>query len=86
MNEIVLKPCPFCGGKAEFYVINNDASHHDNESRFIFNIRCMSCKIYSPKRYELRFELGSDGELISIIDERKNAAEAWNRRTGEQNE
>ena len=78
MNEELLN-CPFCGGEAEF---SADTSGHQNNSRtIIFHIRCKECKIVYPKRYEIRFHLGSHGEIVTDVDERKNALEAWNKRT-----
>ena len=42
-----LKPCPFCGGEAEFHVIANSASH--GGASFTFEIVCSECKVSLPK-------------------------------------
>ncbi len=74
-----LLPCPFCGGEAEFVT---DTSGYKNDSRIIgFRIRCKNCNIEYPKRYEIRLRLGKRGEIVTDIDERKSALEAWNSRT-----
>lgn len=36
MSGLKLKPCPFCGGKAEAVV--------DNETEVLFLIQCTECK------------------------------------------
>lgn len=77
MNEKLLN-CPFCGGEAEFVTTTNG---YQKDSRIIeFHIRCRECKIEYPKRYEIRLRLGSSGEIVTDVDERENALEAWNRR------
>ena len=79
IKENSLKPCPFCGGEAEFVT---DISGYQNDSRIIcFHIQCKECEIEYPKRYEIILHLGSHGEILADVDERKNALEAWNRRT-----
>lgn len=79
MSENNLKPCPFCGGEAEFVT---DTSGYKNDSRMIsFHIQCKDCEIEYPKRYEIKLHLGSHGEIVTDIDERQKALEAWNNRT-----
>ena len=78
MSEIKLKPCPFCGGKAEFTTKTNSSSQHDVGFRFV--VICTKCHVCAPKTYEWNFRLGSDGEIISSVDEREEAAGDWNRR------
>lgn len=41
MNEIELKPCPFCGGKAEII----DCNVYADKAK---KIRCTGCKVYTP--------------------------------------
>lgn len=65
-----LKPCPFCGGKADYKrtVIKTNGAWCD-----AINVRCTSCDarsnriLYSAKLHK------NDAEYIE-------AAEAWNRR------
>lgn len=81
MADIKLKPCPFCGSKAEFVTTT---SGYQNDSRIIgFQIRCTKCKIEYPKRYEVRVSLGRNGEIITDLDQRKEAVDAWNNRKTE---
>lgn len=46
MNESMLKPCPFCGGKAEFH---NCAELENEAARIIYNgkigVHCTQCRI-----------------------------------------
>ena len=84
MSEIKLKPCPFCGGEAVFAVRSNKSSHHD--VGFDFTILCSGCQTRLPAEYSLTAELDAQGYIITTSDGRKAAAEAWNRREGEQDE
>lgn len=76
-----LKPCPFCGGKGEF---ETKTSGYQNDSKIIgFYIKCNKCKLEQPKRYEIRVSLGINGEIITDLDQRKDAVDAWNNRKNE---
>ena len=66
MSEIKLKPCPFCGGEAEFVLGEEYREEHKQSKDWI---QCSSCGIETP-----------------YFDTPEKAAEAWNRREGEQNE
>ena len=55
MEEIKLKSCPFCGGKAEFVVKSNESSHYG--AGFDFEVVCEKCKIVLPEIYKMRFTL-----------------------------
>ena len=81
MEEIKLKPCPFCGGEAEFNIKTNSSSRL--RSGFTFVIRCKECHIQYPKMYRSEFKIHSNGDMIPTIDERGKAADDWNRRAGE---
>ncbi len=65
MTEIKLKPCPFCGGEAEFKTIEKDMLSRQD---YIW-VRCSKCEATSKK-----FE----SNLYSSAAE--DAAKAWNRR------
>lgn len=62
MSEIKLKPCPFCGGKAESCTPWMGMAYG-------YWVRCEAC--------------GCETEVSSTEEQ---AAEAWNRRAGEQDE
>lgn len=80
---IELKPCPFCGGRAN---IVQDSTGADRDfAKLKFKIRCSKCNA------ELRNTTGSiemmlkDGEIQIVRDDRKDIARMWNRRyTGDE--
>lgn len=68
-NEIELKPCPFCGGEAEF------SSGYCNDLNYA-RVDCTNCSagVYND----------SDRDPDATIDElEKSVLEDWNRRTGD---
>lgn len=84
MEEIRLKPCPFCGGKAIYNTTNNVSDHYC--VGFDFEVGCEDCGMVLPGRYKLRFTLSEDGEPNILNDERSVAAEKWNKRAGQEGE
>lgn len=77
MNE--LKPCPFCGGKAEFFA--KTFTERGVSRGWLFGVHCTKCDVTTPRtdfKIELYFE--SNGEVKTPIDERELAEELWNRR------
>lgn len=74
-----LKPCPFCGGKANFYVKLASAEGFDRG--WHFGIFCTKCDVTTPRTdYKLAVEFTDSGELLAVVDERPLAVETWNRR------
>lgn len=62
----VLKPCPFCGGKAVLFVEHG------------VQVMCLSCGIGTPKITDrINRTVSQDGIVTSSID---RVIEAWNRR------
>jgi Lar family restriction alleviation protein len=60
-----LKPCPFCGGDAEFNVVQGDKGDQDIGAHFIGCLKCAACtRLVSP--------CGDDPKTILI--------ETWNKR------
>ena len=84
MSEIKLMRCPFCGGNAKFEVISNNDSCYG--IGYSFTIQCSKCHTRLPREYRVNIKLSDRGDLITSSDERKSAAEAWNRRVGGQDE
>ena len=72
-----LKPCPFCGKKAEFRT--NTTGTNGENFKYRFNIRCRNCGMNSSHIYgvEITFR---NGDFVIIEDERDKAVEEWNRR------
>lgn len=85
MNE--LKPCPFCGGKANFLVTASCVRETSNGCVFYcynFGVHCTICKLTTPKTdYRIEFLLSDFVELAFLNDERELAIEAWNRRVND---
>lgn len=73
-----LKPCPFCGKKAEFRT--NTTGTNGENFKYRFNIRCRNCGMNSSHIYgvEITFR---NGDFVIIEDERDKAVDEWNRRT-----
>ena len=79
MAEYELKPCPFCGGKAKFFV--KSSMCREITRGYNFGIYCTKCDITTPKtNYIVEFKLNDSGEIEVTEDERLLAVEAWNRR------
>ena len=77
-----LKPCPFCGGEAEYLIQSHSAS--GNDRGWMFGIRCKKCNVTTPKRnFELVARLCEDGQIHITKDERGEAADLWNGRADE---
>lgn len=78
MNE-KLKPCPCCGGEARYF--DKKRSIFGFDIIFDFSICCIKCGLQlANDRYKVEVEMGADGEFIVKNDDRKKAAEDWNRR------
>lgn len=69
MDEIKLKPCPFCGERAVFKTNSNFSSHH--KIGFNFEIECEDCGAKLPKLYKVEFSLTDDGGIKPLFDDRK---------------
>lgn len=78
MND--LKPCPFCGGKAE---ICSDVNRIMGK---FWYIRCKKCYCRGSGIYESGRKLEPQEEYAAIIGAWEKAIESWNRRAGEQDE
>lgn len=68
MNE-ELKPCPFCGGKAELACDNTCGNKGSFNWVIISFVRCINCGAVGQK-FEINRKYSSDEKAI----------EAWNRR------
>ena len=70
MNEIELKPCPFCGGSPRYESLVERIGH--GEYITINHVRCTECGASGH----------TEGEIRMKSEEcRTKCIEAWNRRT-----
>lgn len=72
INETKLKPCPFCGDKAEIFI--------DDYGKSL--IQCSNCGVLVGVEVENGVEL-KDGWRATFKTE-EQAAEAWNRRVNDE--
>ena len=78
-NTFKLKPCPFCGGQAEFQITSTGARYATNTLGF--RIRCNQCTAHQP-RNEGVVEIGisRDGQIEVKKDDRSRVVKMWNER------
>jgi Lar family restriction alleviation protein len=72
-----LKPCPFCGKKAEFRT--NTTGTNGENFKYRFNIRCRNCGMNSSHIYDVEITF-RNGDFVIIEDGRDKAVEEWNSR------
>ncbi len=77
-----LMPCPFCGGEAIFFPKVSCPNAAGGLTRsWEFSVGCLACGITLPKEtYRFSVQMGKDGSINVIEDDRQEAADAWNRR------
>ena len=63
-----LKPCPFCGGKAELHLIQM----YEGDEPYAVNIRCPECGVNGAEEWKV------DGK-----DFKQRAVKKWNKRVKE---
>lgn len=74
-----LKRCPFCGGKAEFFI--DDGLPVYITKSIEVGIRCSKCYALIPGNYfKTDVFVDDNGDVKSISDGEKEAIEAWNKR------
>jgi Lar family restriction alleviation protein len=74
----LLKPCPFCGGKAVFKHHNIGGAGHILLVADA-TVECSKCGLVFPKRYSTVVVEGENGEL-SVRTSLQEAVIDWNRR------
>ena len=74
-----LKPCPFCGGKAEIKRINYG---HNGMGKFTetYQAFCRECGIKFIKESEFAMK---EGQILIYKNGYEDCVKAWNTRTGE---
>lgn len=79
MDKFALKPCPFCGGKAEY--ILNGAYNYGGSQGWEFGIACTVCRVSLPaKHFAAGVSLDNAGEIVIETDECEKVIQMWNRR------
>ena len=74
---------PFCGGEAKFFV--KYFSERGISRGWQFGIYCFKCNLTTPKTdYQVEVQLNELGDIVTIVDERDKAIEAWNRRVDDE--
>ena len=75
-----LKPCPFCGGDAEFRQTAYGTAE-GNSVKLTFRVECKKCSATAPKSYgSVSINFGIEGLLNIWHDDREQAVKEWNRR------
>ena len=83
-----LKPCPFCGGKVKFIILDDEFNIHDEE---------YAKEPWSGLQYGLYHDVREnedcpianlEGEMLGVYgyDTQEEATEAWDKRAGDSNE
>ncbi len=80
MDELELKPCPFCGGEAIYRYFPAPYDFQNNEQLVTIRVECSKCHVSAPKDMELRIHLAKNGQMLFAKDERLDLATIWNRR------
>lgn len=73
-DEIKLRPCPFCGGKAKFRIFEHNAMAYK------YQIECDKCGATNNEVGLTTLLFEKDGSINTIQDDRWKLADAWNRR------
>jgi Lar family restriction alleviation protein len=80
LRKVVLKGCPFCGGKAELVKTSNGYASGDGAITDAFKVRCSHCHVETDSQ-KSDIRINANG----FLEVRKNGAEEvaqlWNRRT-----
>ena len=80
MEMTNLKPCPFCGGEANFFLTASGKA--EDLLGCLFGICCKKCGIMlAKKNYKVEVEFSEYGAVKTVTDERAAAIETWNLRT-----
>jgi len=77
-----LKPCPFCGGEVKIYRLSGCNYEGQTKAGATFVIGCYNCH-FDFKRFTVTVTIGKNGD-VSVVSEKEQAIEAWNKRAGEQ--
>ena len=77
-----LKPCPFCGGKAEVSFVSDKVPYvlKEYHNRFIF-AGCRKCGIVTPLFNAFNKTRSPLMNETNIAKAKQKAIEVWNRRT-----
>lgn len=76
-----LKPCPFCGGKAN--IVQESTGADRDFVKIRFGIECSRCRTTFRRGIGVIEMTLKNGEILVTKDERTDIARMWNRRYAE---
>ena len=76
-EQITLKPCPFCGGKAK--VLEGTTSNIFGHLFYDYCVKCTDCSAFLGL-----YQVGDSAEFGLLYDTEKEAIEAWNTRAAQE--
>ena len=80
-----LKPCPFCGGKAELKRISSNYLTSPRTTIMDkWTVRCEENHCCDIGSFTSQIYQAEDGKIVVLRDGAKDACELWNRRAGEE--
>ncbi len=83
MNKTELKPCPFCGGKADIKTLDKGFSEENFEYFAKHRLYCKNCGVEFIG--ESTFDMYRNGGLVYTKDGLKEIMEKWNNRVSNSN-
>lgn len=83
MNDLKLKPCPFCGGQGEIRLVGLSVDSQGRGVEEEYRAVCRDCGAQTGRRHLGRYARVS-GDFVIYKDAFMAAVEDWNRRTGEE--
>ena len=80
-----LKPCPWCGGRAQFYREGLADTPGIEMAAYRYRIRCPDCGAWNGKSFTIiaHFDPRNERGVTANVLERDKAVMEWNRRAGE---
>lgn len=80
LRKVVLKSCPFCGGKAELVKTSKGYASRESAIKDAFRVRCSNCFVGTEVQHS-DIRINENGFLEVIRNGAEEAIRIWNRRT-----